>query len=131
MKIQIVGNAFVLTSTLTPAEIKKLNAEAPEALAVVDEETKNEPFRVSFGANGGVSKYGVTFNGTAVGDGKAVFNGVIEGPVTSLEQAREYVADTLGHATAYLREIEAKAAEKLAALATERAALINEIEIVG
>ena len=64
-RITIAGNAMVITSTLTLAQIQKLEKHNPKALALAKEHADGfieEVFRIGTGATANISKFGITFN---------------------------------------------------------------------
>lgn len=105
-KISIVGDAAVVTSTLSVEDIKTLKKYRPEALTLMGGEDGKEPvFAVELADGcGSISKYGITFSGaTRDGEKKATLTLILKN-VTG--DVREYVADMYGSALAHLNEME-------------------------
>ena len=63
VRIQIAGNAFVLTSTLMLETLKMLEKRDNKALCLTEhcKDEEKEIFRISTGKIASISKYGITF----------------------------------------------------------------------
>lgn len=73
-KATIAGNALVITSEATLAELKTIEKLRPNALTLLGGESGKEPmFRVATGCcgEGTISANGAVFDGATHGDGKA------------------------------------------------------------
>ena len=124
MEITVAGDAFVMTSSITVEQLELLAKHDPDSLKILDEETGNELFAVSYReGKPGIASFGVTFGGKSRGDkdaGRATYTGSIP---AGTADAREYVTELIGcKAAVYLKELEAsvpKVAEKLAAARKE------------
>jgi len=131
-KVKIFGNAFVITSNLSAADIELCKKHNPDALTLKDKDGKtyfsvsyNEgnPFIAKF-ANGGS---GITFDGkTRNAEAKATFTGKIPAGTTNVAQ---YVATEIAGVASRLEEIEElvkAAAEKITA---DNKKLLDKIEV--
>lgn len=103
-KIQVIGDACVITSAATMEGIKKLEKHCPDALKIYDE-NDNVLFKVSSTTgDGSVSRCGISFNSASRTDGGyatvtlniADVDGDIE----------DYIADKYGIAITRLAELE-------------------------
>ena len=131
-KMNLVGDALVITSALKTAEIATLSKYQPKALSVFetadDGQTKVEAFRVSVG-NGGVNDYGITFNGTSRdGNGFATLT-IKFGGSDNPETAKKEIAAQYGGAIAYLNKVEAAAPAALKAVKEAEKAVVDAITV--
>lgn len=133
MKINVIGNAVILTSALKTSEIETLKKYSPKALSVFevgdDGTTKTEVFRVSTGSKGGVNDYGLTFDGTARdGSGLATLTIPFTG-ATDPDAVKKQIADQYGAAVAYVNRIEAAAPAALKAVKEAEKAVVDAITV--
>lgn len=128
-KVQILGDAVVLTSAIKSETLVKLAKYAPKSLKLVDKETKNELFAVGVGPVATATKHGVVFSGkNEEGFANATFQ-LSTG--LSNEQKKAHVQDTLGFAILNLNKIEeqiAGAADELTAAFAQVQEAINIVE---
>jgi len=108
--ITIAGNSYVITSTVSMADLETVKKYRPSALAIVDSETKETLFKVGIGSSS-VSDYGVSFGG-ASNDDKKLATATLSIPA-DIEDAKEYVLDKGGLAIANLNKVEAVIAAAL------------------
>lgn len=103
-KIQVMGDACVITSTATMEGIKKLEKHCPDALKIYDE-NDNVIFKVSSTTGeGSVSKCGISFNSVSRNDdGYATVTINIAGVSGDIE---DYITDKYGIAIKYLNDLE-------------------------
>lgn len=103
-KIQVIGDACVITSTATMEGIKKLEKHCPDALKIYDE-NDNVVFKVSSTTGeGSVSKYGISFNSTSRTEGG--FATVTLNIADVDGDIKDYIADKYGIAITRLTELE-------------------------
>lgn len=130
-KILIAGNQAVIKSSIKTSDIKLLQKRNPDALALKDEE-KNVIFAVGVGDKGGISQYGIVFNGTAPdGTGCAVISEQIPANVTTEEGVKEWVLDKIGLSIVKLNQVEDQLVEGLAKVEAENASVQENITFVG
>ncbi|MEY8367011.1 hypothetical protein AALA22_15375 [Anaerovoracaceae bacterium 41-7] len=107
MKATIVMNELILSSEFTEEEILNVNNFFPDALAIFNESTKEEEFRIgvvtSMGQGGSIGKYGIFFNERTT-DGKAAIKVPVVGE--TLEQKKDYATFKYGMTMSNLRKVE-------------------------
>ena len=125
-RIKIVGNAFVLTSTLKFDCIKKLEKLNPNALCLTEQrgEENVEVFRIGTGKAGAVSKYGVTF-ATQNKDGFATVTVLIP---ENVDNKKEFIKDAYAKTLFMLHDLEECAKVSEAEIDQIYAQLDNDIE---
>ena len=128
MKIVITGDAYVLTSEITTEAIKGLAKTNPSALKIVDKESKKELFAINFiEGKSSIADFGITFGGTSRDEEKkATCTGTLP-PNTA--DAKAYVADKLGAAVVYLKQLEETVPAEAKRIADDRKALIDSISV--
>lgn len=131
-KINIVGNALVVTSKMSLANIKLLEKFDPKALSVYEADEdghKQQVFRVSSTTGDGViGKYGACFADETRDEEKlATVTMTIPRTVTN---AVDWAEDNIGVAVAYLEKVEAQATAALEVVAAKRKALREAIEVI-
>lgn len=125
-KIYIVGTSVTITSDIMLLEdLKRLEKFNPDALKLVDPETKEETFRVS-SKSSGISSYGISFNETDAA-GRATMTQLIPGPAS---KRSEYVIENFGKALMNFDKVEAQIVEALCTLAQEQSRLAAAITVV-
>lgn len=107
-RITVVGDAAVVTSTLSLEDINTIKKYRPEALVLMGGEEGKEPiFAVDVAENhGGINEFGVCFSGATRDEKKKAMLTVMLKGITG--DVKEYVADKFGTALAHLNELEAK-----------------------
>ena len=127
-KITVVGDAVVVTSSLTKEDILTVAKYRGSELAIVDDE--GEPIFVIGATNAGtgaINQFGVSFGGeTHDGEKKATVTMIaphVEGDI------REWIADRIGSAIVSLRVLEQRIPEVLASISSERATIMEDITI--
>jgi len=130
MRITVLGDALVVTSSLTVEEIEMLKKYDPDALKLFDADG-NQTFGVGYSSgNGNLTKKGVTFGATSNG-GFATLSVTLEGTEGMTADAlKETVADILGEIPVKLAAVEQAAPAKLAEVREARTTLINSINIL-
>jgi hypothetical protein len=126
-KVTIAGSSYVITSTVTMADLETVKKYRPAALALTDPETKETLFKVGIGTNG-MTDYGVSFGGVS-NDTEKLATATLPIP-SDVEDAKEYVMDKAGLALTNLNKVEANIKAALAEIRTERSALAENITVI-
>lgn len=128
MKIKIVGDAFVIESSIKTEQLEFLKKQNPDALKIIDEETKDELFRVSYSkGNPSITSFGITFSNASRDDNKfATVTGTIPSDVAD---AKAYVADIVSNVAANLLVIEKNFEEAYNKAKEAREKLLDSIEV--
>lgn len=103
-RVQIVGNAYVLTSTLSLDVLKKVEKYANTALCIIKSKNNEETelFRISTGKIGSISKCGIVF-AEANKDGKAIVTTLFPENVAN---KREYIKENFINIFQFLSALE-------------------------
>lgn len=129
-KITIAGDAIVITSAKTLAQIKDLEKYRPKALRlyeVDDDGNKSEVFRVASGNTGIINGNGAVFASTTH-DTHQLATITMSIPAGT-DNAVEYAAEKIGRAITMLNQVEAQFEDAVNAIAAEKAAVIECITI--
>lgn len=123
MKVQIVGKALVITSSLKVKDIKRAKNICPEALQLLDDK-KNVLFSldVTSNKNAGVGVFGANFD-AETSDGFAQVTGLMDKALT-----REQLADQFGMSFIRLAQVEEQFAVKYSAASSQLDAAIAGVE---
>ena len=124
-KIYIVGTSVTITSAIMLEDLKRLEKFNPDALKLVDPETKEETFRVA-SKSSGISSYGISFNETDAA-GRATMTQLIPGPAS---KRTEYVVENFGKSLMNFDKVEAQVIEALSTLSQEQSRLAAAITVV-
>jgi len=125
-QVTIAGSSFVITSTVSMADLETVKKYRPSALAITDPETKETLFRVDTGASN-MNDYGISFGGVS-NDEKKLATATLQ--ITSdVEDAKEYVLDKAGLVLVNLEKVEGEIAEVLDEIRTERNSIAESIKI--
>lgn len=129
-KITIAGEAVVVTSALKLEDIATIKKYRPDELVLKGGEDGKEPiFAIgTTTGTGSINSVGASF-GRADGDGKAVITMIMQDVPT--ENAKDWVADTIGSAIINLNALEAKLPAVLETITRERTAVMEHIVIAG
>lgn len=133
--IKILGNAAVLTSTLKVEDINKLARFKPEALKIINKETKDEIFAISFGPKPSIgykpsiTSHGVSFTDKTE-DGYAQTTITLPTGFKDDKDKMEYVKNQYGYILLNLNKLEDQAQEALNVTATEFANMEKAITLV-
>ena len=124
--ITILGEAAVLTSLFQLEQLKTILKYKPSALAVKDEETEEETFRIDIAKSGAgtMNRYGVSFSPTPDKNGWARVT------VSLPEEhgdAKDYIEDTYGETLLNLKKLENKIYSTLGEIETSRKAVRDYI----
>lgn len=128
-KITITGQAIVLTSSLKLDDIKTVEKYRPKELTVFGGEDGKEPiFKIATGKTGSVNKYGVTFAEATRGDEKlATLTTLMDCPT---DDVKEFIADAYGAVIVNLNKLEEKLPTVLAEIDSDKANVLEHIDIV-
>ena len=128
-RIIIAGDAVVVESAHTLEEMKKLEKHRPKALALFDENGKDELFRVvTTRGTGSIGQYGASFGSESKnGEKKAIITMALPAGVTD---AKAYIEETIGVAIINLNRVESQFEDALAAVEAEKAAVRENITVL-
>ena len=124
-KITLNATTFDLISALSLDDIKLLEKQNPDALAIKDKDGDIQFVVKTGGAMGSISQYGIVF-ANKTRDGKAVLTYTLDTNKPADEQLNE-IFDRVGAAKAKLDEIEATAATAVQNEKDRKAAFIREL----
>lgn len=128
-EVKIVADKYVVCSTITLENYQKLKRYRPEALILRDED-KNEIFKVKFGSQGGVCKFGVVFDATTNDDNRFL---TVTGCIPECYDnnlTKEYVIEAVRIALPQLKKIEDGISSTLEGIDAEIAAIEASITIL-
>ena len=127
-RINVVGNAIVLSSELKLEDIKKAEKYRPDALVMKDEDGV-EVFKVSVGKYPSANEFGITFNGETHGDngGNATCTWLVDDGIG--EDTKETIADLYGSAMIQLGKFETTFPAALEEIKAEREAVLAQITL--
>ena len=128
-KITIVGDAYVVTSSLTLSDLLKIQKYAPCALVLKDAEGKTPIFGVCVGSgSGSINANGAEFAPTTSNaDGFATITVCVKGGITG--DAKEFVAEQLGTAILRLNELEDTLPAVIADIDAKKAQVLGNITV--
>ena len=127
-KIKVIGNAAVITSTLTLEDINLVQKYRPTALALMGgEEGKEEIFRIATTSNpyGNISTAGMMF-GAENANGEAIITELVS---PASDDIKNELADTYGAALVNLGKLEEILPGVVEEIKAEREALMANIEV--
>ena len=129
-QIKVNGNATVITSALVLEDIKLIQKYNPEALTLRGGEDGKDPiFKIGVASTGtgSVTKFGATFDATTHNsDGKAVITMMLP---ESIEDVREYIADSIGAQKALLDKLEEALTSTAAEIRKSRKEIMDGIQM--
>jgi hypothetical protein len=127
-KVTIAGNSYVVTSTVSRADLEMVKKYRPDTLKIVDDETKEVLFRVSIGSDS-VSGFGISFGGVSNDDDKLATATL---PIPhAVEDAKEYVIDIAGLALTMLEKVEGKVADVLKDIKADHDVIAESIVVIA
>ena len=131
--VTIAGNSFVITSSISMADLETVKKYRPAALTLADEETKETYFKVGVGSTSSVSDHGISFSGVSNDEAKKA-TATLPIPSDSLSEnsdgnAKDYVLDKAGLALANLNKVEAGITTALADIRKERDTIAANIKV--
>lgn len=127
-KIKVMGNAAVITSSLTLGDIALVKAYRPKALTLMGGENgKDELFKLGISADpyGEIDQFGAVF-GAEDAEGKAIITELIS-PVS--DDVKSELADKYGAAMTNLGKMEEILPGVVEEIRAEREALMASIEV--
>lgn len=127
-KLNVLGEAVVITSALKLKEIELVKKFRPDALTLKGGEDGKEPiFKIDVGKNADVNKYGAVFTGaTRDEDGFATLT---MGLKCECENLKEELADKFGGALINIEALEALLPEVIQEIEVEREVVMDHIEV--
>jgi hypothetical protein len=126
-KVQILGSAAVVTSTVKAEDLDKLRKFKPASLKLIDKETKDELFAIGFGCSPSFTNHGVVFTGRNEENAAQVTLQLPE-YLHTVEDKKKYVSDTYGYALLSLNKLESQIADTLEVVADDFATIDASIE---
>ncbi|MEG1554000.1 MAG: hypothetical protein RRZ64_06515 [Rikenellaceae bacterium] len=131
-KINVIGDALVVTSTMKMEDIKLLQKRQNEALVLKEENEQGElipVFKVSYGEKPILGTYGATFSGVARdGSGNATLTlGLPHG----ISDVKQYIADEYGKALHCLNFLESCIATKITEYKKQEEKIMEQIVVEG
>lgn len=125
-KVTIAGNSYVVTSTVSMADLETVKKYRPSALAITDPDTEETLFRVGLGSNS-LSEHGISFGGVTNDEAKMA-TATFSIP-SDVEDAKAYVLDKAGLTLVNLKKVEAGIAAVLKDIQKERDSIAESITI--
>lgn len=125
-KVTIAGNGYVITSTVSMADLEMVKKYRPSALAITDPETKEALFKVGLGSDS-LSDYGISFGGVS-NDDTRMATATLSIPA-NVDDKKEYVLDKAGMPLINLEKIEAGIAEALEDIRSQRDSIAESIKV--
>jgi len=129
-RINVLGEACVITSSLTLNDIKTIEKYRPKALTLYGGEDGKDPlFAICTANSGSINKNGASFNTETHDDAKLACLTVIipAGVVTG--NVREWVADQMGSAIISLNKLEETLPAILLEIKAEKEAVLSNISV--
>ena len=128
-KIQVIGDAIVITSTLKAADIATAQKFRPEALMLKDENGDVQFAICTTTGTGSINDFGVSFGGVSRdGNGLATVTLGFKG-ATDPEKIKDEIADKFGIALTKLNTVESAIPAVLAEIAAQKAEVVASIEV--
>ena len=125
-KVTIAGNSYVVTSTVSMADLETVKKYRPSALAITDPDTEETLFRVGLGSNS-LSEHGISFGGVTNDEAKMA-TATFSIP-SDVEDAKAYVLDKAGLTLVNLKKVEAGIAAVLKDIQKERDSIAESITV--
>lgn len=128
-KINVTGNAIVLTSSIKYADIEKAKKYRPEALKLVDKDG-NEYFAIDTGNSGQCAQangLGVVFNGKTHDENGFATNTIMFSAADG--DLKEKVADLYGEAIINLKKLEEAFGGRIAEIDRQREEVLADITL--
>lgn len=129
-KINVIGNAIVVTSGISLEAIKLIEKYRPQALVLFEGEgdKKQAIFKVSTGNSGSISKFGVIFNSATRDDSKLAVVTTVDENVPA-EKIDQYLIDKIGTSIIKLNQLEAGLPAIIEEIKAEQEAILSNITI--
>lgn len=131
-KINVNGNAIVITSAVKLEELKTISEYSPKSLKLFGGENgKEELFAIGVtSGSGSISAFGASFGGTARdGSGHATITLVDDSIPTDEDAAKAYIEKKVGGAVRQINKIEAGLTDVLDGIRADRVAIMESITI--
>lgn len=126
-KINVCGDAIVLTSTMKLSDLRVIERFRPEALQILDDD-KNVVFAIGTTVGcGSVNEYGMSFGSESHDENK--YATITMCGRTIVGDVKEYIADEFGGAIAKLNELEAKLPEVLRDIQTAKQRVMDSVTV--
>ena len=127
-KVNVVGDAMVITSTMKYSEIETIKKFRPDALTLKGGEDGKEPiFSISIGDESDISKYGVCFSGKTRDENG--FATLTIGVCAGVENLKDTIADHFGRALVNISKLEESLPAVLEEIKAEKERVLEYIEI--
>jgi hypothetical protein len=127
--IKILGAAAVVTSVITTKVLGTLKKFKPDALKLIDPETKESKFAAGTGKVGSFTNFGIVFDGKDTND-HAQLTLQIPADITEDAKKKEYVQDNYGYGLLALNNLEAQIIDVMAETETDFAQMADGIQVV-
>ena len=128
-KVQIIGNAIVVTSSVKLEDLKTIQKYRPCALTLLGGEDGKDPiFAAKVGCTSGINKYGATFAEASRGENGGYATMTIMDEITG--DPADFVAEKYGTAIRNLNALEEKLNGVLDEIVAERQAVKDSITVV-
>ena len=132
-KTVITGNAVTITSTISIDDIILLQKHNPEALKLYSENEDGKSLEFSIvgvSTKGGAGVFGIEFNGfTRTEEKYATFTAIHNDLPEDNAAAKEFVADKYGAVITKLSKLETTIPAAVAQVKSDRASIVEGIEI--
>lgn len=125
MKVKVIENKMLIESGITIDDFDKVRRYAPEALVIVNEETKDEIFKVTRSGKSNITDYAAIFERS--GDKLVAWLDVCGKP----DDMKEYIEEVYGMTLARIREVEVAVNHALKSVKDKIKTIEDSIEIVG
>ena len=127
-KINVTGNAIVLTSSIKYADIEKAKKYRPDALKLKNEDGQ-DVFAIDIGVIPQSNEFGIVFTGKTHDDHGFATNTVLFDTCDEGEELKNKVADFYGSTLVGLNELEKVFSERVEAIDAERKTVLSQIEL--
>lgn len=129
-KINVIGNAIVVTSGISLDNIKLIEKYRPQNLTLFEGEgnEKQAVFKVSTGSSGSISKFGVVFDSATRDTDKLAIVTIVDGNIP-VEKIDQYLIDKIGTSIIKLNQLEAGLPAIIEEIKAEQEAILSNITI--
>lgn len=127
-KAHVIGGAIILSSDATPDQIKTLTKYRPNALKLVNKESKDVEYVVAMSESGlgSINNNGAVFSAHTNNDGKAT---ITIGIPDNVDDGKAWFVDTLGKAMLNLQKVEAQFDAELESVLADREAVESAVTV--
>lgn len=130
LKSKLVMDEFIVTSSYTPEEICKLHRYTPEVLQIISENGDVDFIYDCRKGNGAISAYGIIFN-TVDSEGKAALRVCIPPDFVTINEKKQWFAETFGPTILKANEIESEMIATLSSIDESIANLMEQLEVIA